>query len=142
MEIYNQPANRFVASFVGGNNFLKAENQNGDVYLDCSGDKINELSGTTAEVIAAVRPENLMVHLDSDTLQDDQISIPGTIKQISFVGREMEAHGTTESGELLKAVSRPDVRILNLNHGDEIRFAFARSDISLFEDNETGQRLQ
>jgi len=142
LEIYNQPANRFVASFVGGNNFLAADIQNGHSYLTCTGHKLNEINRTAAGVVVAIRPENLSVRLDSDTLEYDQISVPGTIKQISFVGREMEVHGTTETGETIKALSRPDVGILNLERGAEVSFSFAQNDTTIFEDNETGQRLQ
>lgn len=142
LEIYNKPANRFVASFVGGNNFLGADIRNGQAYLSCTGDRLSEINGSSTDVVAAVRPENLIVRLDSDTLEDGQISVPGVIKQISFVGREMEVHGINATGEILKAVSRPDVRILNLVPGAEVGFAFSRSHATLFEDNEAGQRLQ
>lgn len=142
LEIYNLPANRFVASFVGGNNFLETTIQNGNALLTCTGDQLSDIDGSPDGAIAAIRPENLMVRLESDGVDGDQMTIPGTIKQISFVGREMEVHGTTATGEILKAVSRPDVRILELDDGAEANFTFARGDVSLFEDNKAGLRLQ
>ena len=64
-----------------------------------------------------------------------------TTEQISFVGREMELHGRTASGELIKAVSRPDETVMSRGEGGKALFAFDRSEVMLFEDSETGQRL-
>jgi iron(III) transport system ATP-binding protein len=141
LDIYNQPANKFVASFVGGNNFLKITPQNGQAHLTCSGDSVGPVEPGNGSIVAAVRPENLSIHLDGDPIEGKRLMIPGTVTLVSFIGREMEVHGRTENGEILKVVSRPDVRVLGLGEGANVQFSFARHDVILFEDEETGRRL-
>ncbi|MGE0713915.1 MAG: ABC transporter ATP-binding protein [Alphaproteobacteria bacterium] len=78
LELYNRPANRFVAGFIGSPamNFLPVEvgGANGDLHVACPGLSIG-LSGTAAERIAGhagrriwlgVRPEDLRLAGDDD----------------------------------------------------------------------------
>lgn len=141
LEIYNRPANKFVASFVGGNNFLRASQKGDQVSLDCTGANIGTIEPTSDPIVAAIRPENIAVQLLTDSPADVNIAIPGTIDQISFIGREMEVHATTENGETLKVISRPDAQILEQNAGAKVQFVFARNDVSLFSDGPNGQIL-
>ncbi len=150
LEIYRRPANRFVANFVGGNNFLRAEADGHRIVLSAAGapggvigsyQNTGEL-GTAHGVVAAVRPEAIAVADKGTDTPEGTIAIPVHIDQISFVGREMEVAAiTTSGGEALKAVLRPDERILSLEPGSEAVCMFAASDVSLFEDSETGLRL-
>lgn len=141
-EIYKNPANRFVANFVGANNFLKADKTDtGAVRLggNIIADNI-DLTGVSG-VIAAVRPEDVSVQPEGTQPVGDNVTIEGTVRQISFIGREVEIHGVDALGEVVKATVRPTPEILRLNSGDKIAFSFARSDIHLFEDTDTGRRL-
>lgn len=140
LEIYKRPANRFVADFVGGNNFLRATVEGDAVLLEATGGKIAS-SVTTSAVVAAVRPEAISVRAEDGTLEPGQIAIPVTTEQISFVGREMELHGRTNAGEVIKVVSRPDEAVMSRGEGSRAIFVFDAADVTLFEDTETGRRL-
>lgn len=141
LDIYNRPANRFVASFVGGNNFLAVTEQNGQARLNCGDAILGPVAPRPTGIVAAMRPENIRIRFDGSTIEDGTIAIPGTITQISFIGREMEVHGLTETNEVLKVVSRPEAQIMEHGTGAKVQFVFKRDDVILFEDTENGQRL-
>ncbi len=141
-EIYNRPANRFVANFVGGNNFLKTNKHNGVAKL-ISGRSICSYPAGVSDstgIVAAIRPEAISVRVSASS-DEQTLSVEVNVDQISFIGREMEVHGHTSDGEVIKAVTRPDETIMSLKEGDNAFMVFARDDISLFEDSETGRRL-
>ncbi|CCN45326.1 putative SPERMIDINE/PUTRESCINE ABC TRANSPORTER [Vibrio nigripulchritudo MADA3029] len=142
-EVYNRPANRFVANFVGGNNFLRTSNQGGLISLSSADKVIGDYPANadkSMEIVAAVRPEAISLHATSPSEHTFDVKV--TVEQISFIGREMEVHGKTADGEILKAVTRPDETIMNIKEGDQAFMSFDHEDISLFEDSETGRRLQ
>lgn len=141
LELYNQPANKFVAAFVGGNNFLKVSLQDGQTYLPSAQTSLEPIDTSISQIVAAVRPENISIVLDTEEVKNDVVCVPGAINQISFIGREMEVHATTDTGEILKVISRPNVEVLELKAGARANFVFAKTDVILFEDSETGQRL-
>ncbi len=142
LELYNQPANKFVASFVGGNNFLKVVLKDAEAYLPSAEASLGPVSATQTPIVAAVRPENISIVLGEEKLKKGNVSVPGAINQISFIGREMEVHATTDTGETLKIIARPDVDVLELKAGARVKFIFAKADVILFEDNENGLRLE
>lgn len=143
-EIYRKPANRFVAGFVGANNFLSTAVQGGRVILKASEQVVGELAGVGSApavgVTATVRPESMRVSFLPEAAQED-ISIPARIRQISFIGREVEVIATSGTGEDLKAIVRPTSEILSLKPGSDARLTFNRRDLMLFENTETGRRL-
>ena len=139
-EIYRQPANRFVANFVGGNNFLAATLNDGRVTLTAGGQAVADLSDmASGAVTASVRPENVAVSTARPS--DSQIAILVRIRQVSFIGREVEVSGTTETGEIINANMRPTPELLALRPGAEVAMMFERRDVLVFEDLETGRRL-
>ena len=138
-EIYKNPANRFVANFVGANNFLKTDRTGGAVRLGSQ--TLAEGLAEAGAVVAAVRPEDVTVALNGGTGADDTVTVPGTVKLVSFIGREVELHGTDDMGEDIKATVRPTAEVLGLQIGDRVNFAFRRGNIHLFEDTDTGRRL-
>jgi ABC-type spermidine/putrescine transport systems, ATPase components len=59
-EIYNSPANQFVADFLGKVDFFKGEVRNGEiVFPEMGGQSIPYDGPRTGRVEAAIRPENL-----------------------------------------------------------------------------------
>ena len=77
----------------------------------------------------------------SGTAPEGTIPIPATLTEVSFIGREMEVFATTEAGEHLKAVSRPDPEVIGRTHGSPITFAAQRDDLIFFAPGETGSRI-
>jgi spermidine/putrescine transport system ATP-binding protein len=58
-DIYNQPVNRFVASFIGESNFLPGHVVPGGVRLDCGATVAAETGTRSGAVTLAVRPEQV-----------------------------------------------------------------------------------
>ena len=143
-EIYRNPANRFVANFVGANNFLSGNvDPSGDAILTTSGLKVRSIAPDIPqkEIAVSVRPEAVNVALNGDAAGDDMLTFDGNIHQISFIGRELEVHGKTELGDDVRAILRPTPDLLDLSEGDPVTFAFNRDQAILFENGETGRRL-
>ena len=143
LDIYLRPANRFVATFVGANNFLSVA-RNGDGFALRSGGA--DLEGPapgapSGEIVTAIRPETLYVAGAKATPSDAGITIPATLLEVSFIGREMEVFALTQTGEPLKAVSRPDPGVIGMAQGDPIAFAVRSEDLLFFEDRDTGARI-
>jgi len=140
-EIYRRPANRFVANFVGGNNFLSASLEGGHAVLKAGGGVVADVFAPAGQaIVASVRPENVTVNAAGAATGRD-LSLPVHIRHVSFIGREAEVMGTTSLGEQVKAIVRPTTEVLALTAGSEASFGFDRSDMLVFEDHDTGRRL-
>jgi len=144
LDIYLNPANRFVATFVGANNFLAVGRAGGRLTLTACGVDVTDLvaGDIPAAITCAIRPESIRVATTKAGLAKDEIAIPVRIREISFIGREMEVFGVTDADEEIKAVSRPDTDIIALAIGSEANFVAATRDLSFFEDSETGGRVE
>jgi len=140
-DIYREPANRFVANFVGGNNFMAATVSDGRVALKAGGNVVSEVKSDDGKpVVAALRPEVISITPNgTDTARE--VSVPVTIRQISFIGREVEVVGVDAVGEEIRVITRPNAEVLALRAGDTAGLGFDRADVQVFEDTETGRRL-
>ena len=78
-EIYNQPANQFVADFLGKVDFFKGEVRDGRiVFPDMGGQSVPYAGERTGKVEAAVRPENLYLAEDGP--------LSGVIETVYYLG--------------------------------------------------------
>jgi len=143
VDIYLAPANRFVATFVGGTNFLGVDQTGATPRLLSGGADLSGLirEPLPAAVTAAIRPEVLRVRIGEVAPGQHEITIPATLRDVSFIGREMEIFATTAAGETIKVVARPDPAVIRLAVGSEIMLTFGRDDLLFFEDTPTGRRL-
>ena len=109
-DIYNNPANGFVASFVGENNILP-----GSVRAGANGSASFETSIGTfrARLIPApagqplklyVRPE----HMTLSAKASAENSVPVTIGEVSFEGNFISVHAKTDDGTRMMAELRND----------------------------------
>jgi iron(III) transport system ATP-binding protein len=139
IEIYAQPANKFVASFVGGNNFLRLENRTDGIYLIAINAKLGAQKLDSA-VVAAIRPELITIQKTA-SVKKAEVSIEAVVEQISFIGREIEIHVVATNGEVIKSITRPSPEVLSMAVGDVCNAVINRDDFLLFEDAETGVRI-
>ena len=139
-EVYNSPANRFVASFVGANNFMALSVEGAQAAIAGTAVVLPQLTGaaTGKPLVAAVRPEFISVNAAAG---DDLIRLPVKIRQVSFTGREMAVAAVLASGEEIEAITKPTPDIIALHPNDDATFAFAASSVQLFEDGVTGARV-
>ncbi len=143
LDIYIEPTNRFVATFVGANNFLGLTRQ-GDRYVLASGGAAVTQPPPTdndTQVVCAVRPETLRVVPGQIQAPEDDVAIPARLESVTFIGREMEVHAVLDGGERVKALSRPDPAVIELPEGSPVTLLAKRSEIAFFEASETGRRV-
>lgn len=112
MELYNTPKNRFVADFIGETNLahVEVETVNGEygvelssgVTLPVSRDNIQVEDLSPGDVaLLNVRPEELEVTLE----QSSDTNIPGTITELTFIGKTTKLLVDIGGWELMIGVS-------------------------------------
>lgn len=141
-EVYNNPANRFVASFVGANNFLTLDRAGGQTSI--SGHKVAlpqaDAISPERKIVAAIRPEAIAVG-PSAIDGHERIELPVTIRQVSFTGREMNVAAVLSSGEEIEAITKPSPEIIALQPNQKTTFSWRTADAKLFGEGTTGERL-
>jgi spermidine/putrescine transport system ATP-binding protein len=108
-EIYNNPVNGFVASFVGENNILTGDvQQSGDGMASFATPhglfraRLGDLGGKAGKLY--VRPE----HIRLTAAGGDENAVAVTVGDVSFEGNFITVHATTDSGAMLTAELRND----------------------------------
>lgn len=132
-EIYNDPANEFVADFIGDTNLLEgtAENANpsGKVFLEGVSDPIWESTAidATGGVTLSVRPESVHLH------KDDRGVLTGKIVDRFFQGDHVEYIVSSP------AESVPELDVTHyetdqtFREGETVTISFEESGVVLFE---------
>ncbi|MBX9454655.1 MAG: sn-glycerol-3-phosphate ABC transporter ATP-binding protein UgpC [Rhizobium sp.] len=133
LELYDRPANRFVAEFIGSPsmNFLTGSVRSGSFDARTSqGSVVIPLAGQAdaANAVAGIRPEHL---------SPSETGIPGQVQVIENLGAETYVFVDAGTGRDLcwRLSGRPDVRI-----GQNITLGFDPEHVHLF-DGASGARL-
>ena len=137
--IYHRPANRFVATFVGSNNFLPVSRVDGQIEL--LGVRMAMPDGVRAHggaCVAALRPEKLRVN---GALSDGDLKLPGVLRQSMFTGRELQLSVEVEGHDTLEALTTPQEASVALAPGQRVQLGFAPADLLFFAEGETGALL-
>ncbi len=137
--IYNQPANRFVAEFVGANNFMT---------LDASRSGASSLMGQPhaapdtvqkhGPCIAAIRPEKLRVNAVNSAAG---LYLGGTLRQSMFTGRDLQLSIEVPGHGLLEALTAPNEAMVAVQVGESVRVGMDPADIQYFALGDVGRRL-
>jgi spermidine/putrescine transport system ATP-binding protein len=111
-ELYERPATRFVADFIGTTNLLAGTVEAIDgglatVRLD-SGDRVRAAGsalsvGSTVEL--SVRPEAIAVHPTNGRHPDDPSAVSGRIEQVAYLGGTVRYIVHTHGGLSVSAVA-------------------------------------
>ncbi|MCP1646499.1 spermidine/putrescine transport system ATP-binding protein [Pseudomonas citronellolis] len=97
-EIYDAPANRWVADFIGETNFLEAE-VNGDGVVLADGQRLTAATTLPGKVTLAIRPER------TELTQDGELE--GVVETVVYVGTDTVYH--------LKVAGTPGFRVRQQN---------------------------
>lgn len=137
--IYKQPCNRFVASFVGTNNFLP---------LTWTQGRSAALLGRPLDLpprllaqspyIAAVRPEQVWVNQTPDV---PCVQVAGVLRQAMFTGRELQLSVEVAGHGLLEALSPPSEAMVALKPGNHLTLAVLAADLQYFAEGDRGALL-
>jgi spermidine/putrescine transport system ATP-binding protein len=104
-ELYDRPANRFVAGFIGESNFINVQAAGGTVRL---GDASATLAGAPdGKLTLMIRPE----HVALATSLPDALNVAATVRQLVFFGTDTHVYLTLADGTELVA------RVQNTLHG-------------------------
>ncbi|UCF93125.1 MAG: TOBE domain-containing protein, partial [Desulfobacterales bacterium] len=141
MALYSQPANRFVAGFIGSPamNFIPCRivEENSRFYVEASGFKIPlsdamaaaVQAGTTREFVFGVRPEDISRKGFEETTSGTWAQFRARVNVIETLGKEI--HLDLTSGEnLMTAIVSPSTPV-ELN--EEIDFVLNMDKVHLFK---------
>ncbi len=150
--IYRHPANRFVASFVGTNNFLPVTLKDDIPYL-CN-TAIGHIEGLPAGLgkslqVASIRPEHIELQTgaaewsgESESARNsDYVHFPATVHYQSFAGRELRVTAGVSDDLEVQLITEPRQEYLELSAQSSITLRVRNDRIGFFEDGETGVRL-
>ena len=123
-EIYESPATRFAATFLGNVNVIDALVDEGRIFLNgaagsvaCLHDKESSGEATAGDVVLLVRPEDVIIRRDKDGNHD----IPGAIAGIHYRGSFYELEVTVggnvvtcfmDKDNFLHSLLRPNEEVL------------------------------
>lgn len=129
-EIYNHPADRFVADFIGETNFLVGEIDTDAVILP-GGTRvpmaIPQGRSKGGKVTLAVRPEQ--VHLSEDG------PIAATLAQVVYSGTDTHCYAQLSDGsQIVARLQNPPSGDVGLVSGAQVRLGFAEGAAQLLDD--------
>jgi ABC-type Fe3+/spermidine/putrescine transport system ATPase subunit len=113
-EVYGKPRTSFVASFLGGANFLSATvaESSDDVVLGHGEGRLTlrlpSACAPNEEVEVVIRPEEITVHLSEPSEAVNVLA--GVVERLTFQGGQAECR-VRVGGEVLRALLHPAVRI-------------------------------
>ena len=124
-EIYEHPASRFVAEFIGSINLFpgRVTGRDGDHLTIANADLTITATGEApegAEVLAAIRPEKLYL-----AGEDGPNTLHAVIEDRSYLGKDCLYRARLPSGALVLAnIPNADRNTGSLSRGDAVRFRF------------------
>jgi len=140
-EIYERPANRFVAEFMGQSNIVPASViAFRDGVWRCrlaSGDIIDAAAGADLavgkEVFLLVRSERMKL-LDGSALPADGLSaeerLPGTVDHVTYLGSQIQVRVRLVTGDVFKIfVHNTGAASFSLKAGDPATLSFSADDV-------------
>ena len=140
LRIYNQPANLFVAGFMGQMNFLKIDQEEGFVEIQSVEDDRSSVFSitlpTAGNITMAIRPEHVVLN----PVQADSIAVSVVPQRIETTGSETWVHAHWSiSGQSQPVVWRMPSDV-DLTVGERFHFWIEARHLLWF-DTSTGQRL-
>ncbi|OED38898.1 ABC transporter ATP-binding protein [Chromatiales bacterium (ex Bugula neritina AB1)] len=122
-EIYETPATKFIAGFIGSANMLEgtvASQQGGTVRVDIAGggfslqvDHENEVATGTV-ITVAVRPEKIQV--SKQMPEDAENVMQGTVKEMAYLGRNSTLRVAVQGGHTIEVNSQNQHRSRDGQH--------------------------
>ncbi|WP_280587414.1 ABC transporter ATP-binding protein [Halorubrum sp. Boch-26] len=145
LECYNEPANRFVAGFIGSPamNFLEGEATEGGFdsqYTQIDFDP--ETHGVTSgqDITAGVRPEDVFLEADARKATSPTKAFDAVVDVLEPMGKEMNAYLLFDRDVEASAEGRGEGQLLinlapdtDIAEGDDIRIVMDRENVHLFD---------
>ena len=147
MEIYNHPANKFVAGFFGTpamnffNGCLRCANETISFVTDKNTIELPQTLRTVLsnyhnkEIVLGVRPENLSLHQFPGQVNN---TISGTVNLVELVGIRTDVHLTNSNGKNFIVCINPNTE---LKTKDVVKIYIELDKIHFFESGENGKNI-
>ena len=140
-EIYEQPANLFVAQFIGSINALPGTWRDGAVGLEC-GATITPAAGARMApgeaVVACVRPENVLLTAQDDA---DGSVITGTVAEATYLGSGVSYRvSLSQGGSVGLLAARGAGQLPSVPVGTQVGLRWLPEDCLLFR-RSTGESI-
>ncbi|WP_339511615.1 ABC transporter ATP-binding protein [Pseudomonas sp. RL_15y_Pfl2_60] len=138
-EIYDRPANAFVAGFIGESNLfdvsVRASNAQGTELLSEAGDLLivpSRKLQVGQKLQAMLRPEQFQL----DRPHANGAALEGKVEQTLFVGKDFEVSLRTDQGSQVKAVIRDTGRhdLHRLQPGSRLQLWYAADSVHLIDE--------
>jgi spermidine/putrescine transport system ATP-binding protein len=138
-EVYNEPADAYVADFLGVSNLMDARvdrsgGRQGSCRLRLGEFSLEAQAGTldaTGAVKLAIRPERVHLHPYED--QGDN-RLPGMVERIVFLGSTTHVYVRLATGSALQALVRNDGSSLPYRQGTPVRIALPADALRVLPD--------
>jgi iron(III) transport system ATP-binding protein len=146
-QIYQQPANQFVASFVGSNNFLPVTVRDGQVQIchtiiERAPQSVVMAGANGAGIVAAIRPEHIQLSIDPHcATEEGYINIAATLNHQAFAGRELRVSALASDKTPIQLITQPLLDYLELPAHSPVRLLVKISDIGFYRNDEGGERV-
>jgi spermidine/putrescine transport system ATP-binding protein len=134
-DIYNNPVNGFVASFVGENNIFQGEVQNPSAgmagFVTPHGTfraRLGDLGGKVGKLY--VRPEHTVISATAGA----ENAIPVTVGDVSFEGNFIAVHATSDTGAHLTSEIRNDGSATVPERGAKVFMSFDAARAAILPD--------
>ena len=137
IEMYQNPANFFVASFVGGNNFIEVSK----LSHNCAGQNLPEIFQNTraASWLASIRPEQ--IQLDPTEVSGTDLLLDVELDEVNFLGREYHLGVKVSDNFLLKIIIPAGEQSAPLQTQQKHRISFDWRAIKFFDPDAEGRRM-
>lgn len=125
-ELYERPANAFVAGFVGRCNLVSGT-QHQEGFCPLNSLALLPAQGDLGKAIFALRPERVAVEVDGSD------GVAGRVSAITYLGSQTEYHVDVAGNPMISVQPTPQAgdRLKQLKVGDQVRLRWAASDVRL-----------
>jgi putative spermidine/putrescine transport system ATP-binding protein len=120
-EVYEHPATRFVADFVGTSNLL-------------DGDAASVAAGGATASLVSIRPEKITLLDAADTASPGDVVVAGTVRDTVYAGSETRVVVDTESGASLTALLLNTSAPQRVDRGQRVRLAWSPEAARIIDD--------
>ncbi len=133
-QIYEQPANRFIADFIGETNLLEGTVEGADIVCLANGVRISAASSFPAGTAVAVslRPERAHVH-PPGAAPTDATSVDGTVRSVTYLGNAIVYEIELDWMRIdVREANRPGME--RLDPGDPVSVSWDRDAVAVVVD--------
>jgi spermidine/putrescine transport system ATP-binding protein len=129
--IYEQPANRFVADFIGRSNLLDATVENSDTVCLANGARLHHPNGFDAgtSVAVSLRPERATLH-QRDHAPPERPSLDGRVEQVTYLGNSL-SYTVALDWMKVEARANNDPGADRFQVGDDVAISWAPDAVSV-----------